>query len=111
MSDVTHHAGTFSWTMCLVFILSGLFLGCCLIPFFLRSFKDAYHTCPRCRMVLHIHRKSCCPMTSDPPPRVRAPRSRLIWGGGYIMGASQKESYSLYSALDPIGVGPGSGQK
>ncbi|KAK6301163.1 hypothetical protein J4Q44_G00292610 [Coregonus suidteri] len=35
MSDVTHHAGTFSWTMCLVFILCGLFLGCCLIPFFL----------------------------------------------------------------------------
>ncbi|XP_041730831.2 lipopolysaccharide-induced tumor necrosis factor-alpha factor homolog [Coregonus clupeaformis] len=33
MSDVTHHAGTFSWTMCLVFILCGLFLGCCLIPF------------------------------------------------------------------------------
>ncbi|KAM9491910.1 uncharacterized protein ACWYII_003978 isoform 2-T4 [Salvelinus alpinus] len=53
MSDVTHHAGTFSWTMCLVFILCG-------------SFKDAHHTCPRCRMVLHVHRKSCCPMTSDP---------------------------------------------
>ncbi|CAB1353169.1 unnamed protein product [Coregonus sp. 'balchen'] len=66
MSDVTHHAGTFSWTMCLVFILCGLFLGCCLIPFFLRNFKDAYHTCPRCHMVLHIHRKSCCPTTSDP---------------------------------------------
>uniref|UniRef100_A0A8K9WQ77 LITAF domain-containing protein n=1 Tax=Oncorhynchus mykiss TaxID=8022 RepID=A0A8K9WQ77_ONCMY len=45
---------------------SRLLLGCCLIPFLFRSFKDAYHTCPRCRMVLHIHRKSCCPMSSEP---------------------------------------------
>ncbi|XP_064870557.1 lipopolysaccharide-induced tumor necrosis factor-alpha factor homolog [Oncorhynchus nerka] len=66
MSDVTHHSGTFCWTMCLVFILCGLLLGCCLIPFVFKSFKDAHHTCPRCRMVLHIHRKSCCPMSSEP---------------------------------------------
>lgn len=37
-----------------------LLLGCCLIPFLLNFFKDAYHTCPRCQRVLHIHRKTCC---------------------------------------------------
>jgi len=36
-----------------------LLLGCCLIPFFVNHFKDAYHTCPRCRRVLHVQRKAC----------------------------------------------------
>uniref|UniRef100_A0AAY5KS52 LITAF domain-containing protein n=1 Tax=Esox lucius TaxID=8010 RepID=A0AAY5KS52_ESOLU len=66
MSDVRHCAGSFAWIMCLVFILCGLILGCCLIPFLVRHFKDTYHTCPRCHMVLHIHKKMCCPLTSDP---------------------------------------------
>ncbi|KAL1005387.1 hypothetical protein UPYG_G00058420 [Umbra pygmaea] len=65
MTDVTFHAGTFAWVMCLLFIVCGFILGCCLIPFLFRHFKDTYHTCPRCRMVLHIHKKTCCPLTSE----------------------------------------------
>lgn len=37
-----------------------LVLCCCLIPFFMNNFKDAYHTCPRCNMVLHVEKKQCC---------------------------------------------------
>lgn len=37
-----------------------LVLCCCLIPFFMKSFKDAYHTCPRCNRVLHVEKKKCC---------------------------------------------------
>ncbi|XP_071765440.1 lipopolysaccharide-induced tumor necrosis factor-alpha factor homolog [Centroberyx gerrardi] len=59
-TQVTHCVGTHAWLMCLVFVLCGLVFGCCLIPFFVSHFKDAYHTCPRCRRVLHIHRKTCC---------------------------------------------------
>ncbi|CAG14262.1 unnamed protein product [Tetraodon nigroviridis] len=59
-SLVTYRVGLFAWLMCFVFVFCGLLLGCCLIPFFLDVFKDAYHTCPRCRRVLHIHRKTCC---------------------------------------------------
>uniref|UniRef100_A0A3Q0SR87 LITAF domain-containing protein n=1 Tax=Amphilophus citrinellus TaxID=61819 RepID=A0A3Q0SR87_AMPCI len=54
-TQVTFKAGTFAWLMCLVLVL-----GCCLIPLFANHFKDAYHTCPRCRLVLHVHKKQCC---------------------------------------------------
>ncbi|XP_037546335.1 lipopolysaccharide-induced tumor necrosis factor-alpha factor homolog [Nematolebias whitei] len=59
-TEVTFKVGIYAWLMCLVFVLCGLFLGCCLIPFFVNHFKDVYHTCPRCKRVLHIHRRRCC---------------------------------------------------
>uniref|UniRef100_A0A3Q3A3N1 LITAF domain-containing protein n=1 Tax=Kryptolebias marmoratus TaxID=37003 RepID=A0A3Q3A3N1_KRYMA len=59
-TEVTFKVGAYAWLLCLVFVLV---LGCCLIPFFVNHFKDAYHTCPRCKRVLHIQRrelfKSC----------------------------------------------------
>ncbi|KAL3054095.1 hypothetical protein OYC64_006429 [Pagothenia borchgrevinki] len=60
MTNVTYKAGTYAWLMCLLFICCGLFCLCCLIPFFLKDFKDAYHTCPRCNRVLHVEKKKCC---------------------------------------------------
>ncbi|XP_070704558.1 lITAF domain-containing protein [Pempheris klunzingeri] len=60
MTNVTYKAGTYAWLMCLLFICCGLILCCCLIPFFMKQFKDAYHTCPRCNRVLHVEKKKCC---------------------------------------------------
>ncbi|XP_019962096.1 lITAF domain-containing protein [Paralichthys olivaceus] len=60
MTNVTYKAGTYAWLMCLLFICCGLVLCCCLIPFFMKNFKDAYHTCPRCNRVLHVDKKQCC---------------------------------------------------
>ncbi|XP_056144644.1 lipopolysaccharide-induced tumor necrosis factor-alpha factor homolog-like [Lampris incognitus] len=60
MTNVTYKAGTYAWLMCLLFICCGLVLCCCLIPLFLKNFKDAYHTCPRCNRVLHVDKKRCC---------------------------------------------------
>ncbi|XP_008286949.1 lITAF domain-containing protein isoform X2 [Stegastes partitus] len=60
MTNVTYKAGTYAWLMCLLFICCGLVLCCCLIPFFVKHFKDAYHTCPRCNRVLHVEKKKCC---------------------------------------------------
>ncbi|KAM4534834.1 lITAF domain-containing protein [Fundulus diaphanus] len=60
MTNVHYKAGTYAWLMCILFICCGLFLCCCLIPFFVDSFKDAYHTCPRCSRVLHVEKKQCC---------------------------------------------------
>ncbi|XP_053299382.1 lipopolysaccharide-induced tumor necrosis factor-alpha factor homolog-like [Pleuronectes platessa] len=60
MTIVTYKAGTYAWLMCLLFICCGLVLCCCLIPFFMKNFKDAYHTCPRCSRILHVHKKQCC---------------------------------------------------
>ncbi|XP_032381012.1 cell death-inducing p53-target protein 1 [Etheostoma spectabile] len=59
-THVTYKVGRMAWLMCLVFVLCGLVLGCCLIPFFVNYFKDAYHTCPHCRLVLHVQRRTCC---------------------------------------------------
>ncbi|XP_041634187.1 lipopolysaccharide-induced tumor necrosis factor-alpha factor homolog [Cheilinus undulatus] len=60
MTNVTYKAGTYAWLMCLLFICCGLVLCCCLIPFFMKRFKDAYHTCPRCNRVLHVEKRKCC---------------------------------------------------
>ncbi|XP_029015614.1 lipopolysaccharide-induced tumor necrosis factor-alpha factor homolog-like [Betta splendens] len=60
MTNVTYKAGTYAWLMCLLFICCGLVLCCCLIPFFVKSFKDAYHTCPRCNRILYVDKKKCC---------------------------------------------------
>ncbi|XP_029365365.1 lITAF domain-containing protein [Echeneis naucrates] len=60
MTNVSYKAGTYAWLMCLLFICCGLVLCCCLIPFFLKNFKDVYHTCPRCNRVLHVEKKKCC---------------------------------------------------
>ncbi|XP_056461489.1 lipopolysaccharide-induced tumor necrosis factor-alpha factor homolog-like [Gadus chalcogrammus] len=59
-TNVTYKPGTYAVLMCLLFICCGLFLCCCLIPFFMKDFKDAYHTCPRCNRVLHVEKKKCC---------------------------------------------------
>ncbi|XP_036944851.1 cell death-inducing p53-target protein 1-like [Acanthopagrus latus] len=60
MTNVTYKAGTYAWLMCLLFICCGLACGCFLIPLFVKHFKDAYHTCPRCNRVLHVEKKKCC---------------------------------------------------
>uniref|UniRef100_A0A3B3H7V8 Si:ch211-157c3.4 n=1 Tax=Oryzias latipes TaxID=8090 RepID=A0A3B3H7V8_ORYLA len=57
---VDYKAGTYAWLMCLLFICCGLILLCCLIPFFMNSFKDVYHSCPNCHKILHIEKKKCC---------------------------------------------------
>ncbi|XP_068193171.1 lITAF domain-containing protein isoform X2 [Antennarius striatus] len=60
MTNVTYKAGTYAWLMCLLFICCGLVLCCCLIPFFMKRFKDVYHTCPRCNRILHVEKRQCC---------------------------------------------------
>lgn len=60
LTDVTYKVGSYAWIMCFVFILCGLVLCCCLIPFFLKHFKDVHHSCPRCHRLLHVEKKKCC---------------------------------------------------
>ncbi|KAI1896091.1 hypothetical protein AGOR_G00091230 [Albula goreensis] len=60
LTNVEYKVGAYAWIMCIVFILFGLVICCCIIPFLAKHFKDAYHTCPLCNRVLHIEKKSCC---------------------------------------------------
>ncbi|CAL1601196.1 unnamed protein product [Knipowitschia caucasica] len=59
-TEVTYRAGILAWGLCVTCIILGLVLGCCVIPLVINYFKDSYHTCPRCRRVLHVHRRGCC---------------------------------------------------
>ncbi|XP_051994962.1 lipopolysaccharide-induced tumor necrosis factor-alpha factor homolog [Xyrauchen texanus] len=60
LTNVTYKVGVYAWLMCLLLILCGFILFCCLIPFFNKFFKDVYHTCPKCNKILHIEKKRCC---------------------------------------------------
>ncbi|KAI4878205.1 hypothetical protein NFI96_022862 [Prochilodus magdalenae] len=60
LTNVTYKVGAFAWLMCILFILCGLVIGCCLIPFFVKHFKDAYHLCPKCKRILYVEKKRCC---------------------------------------------------
>ncbi|XP_051571563.1 lipopolysaccharide-induced tumor necrosis factor-alpha factor homolog [Myxocyprinus asiaticus] len=60
VTNVTYKVGVYAWLMCLLLILCGFVLFCCLIPFFAKFFKDVYHTCPKCNKILHIEKKRCC---------------------------------------------------
>ena len=46
--------GLVTWTACFVLMMLGLFLGCCLIPFCLKDFKDIYHVCPNCKYTIDV---------------------------------------------------------
>ncbi|KAB5554268.1 hypothetical protein PHYPO_G00048380 [Pangasianodon hypophthalmus] len=60
LTQVTYKVGMYAWLMCLLFILCGFVIGCCLLPFCLKFFKDVYHSCPKCHRILHVEKKRCC---------------------------------------------------
>ncbi|KAK7174929.1 hypothetical protein R3I93_001972 [Phoxinus phoxinus] len=60
LTEISYKVGVFAWLTCLLFILCGLILCCCLIPLFHNFFKDVIHTCPKCTKILHIEKKRCC---------------------------------------------------
>ncbi|XP_063073949.1 lipopolysaccharide-induced tumor necrosis factor-alpha factor homolog [Engraulis encrasicolus] len=64
LTEVRYKIGVYAWLICLAFILCGMVtcgLLCLFMPLsFLKRFKDAYHSCPRCHRVLHVDKKKCC---------------------------------------------------
>ncbi|CAO2641872.1 LITAF domain-containing protein [Lemmus lemmus] len=51
--------GILTWLLCGVLFLLGGFLGCCFLPFFVKSLMDVSHSCPVCQQELfHHHRLS-----------------------------------------------------
>jgi len=49
--------GTFTWLLAGGLILVGLWLGCCIIPFFIDDCKDIYHDCPNCRNTIDVYKR------------------------------------------------------
>uniref|UniRef100_A0A2K5Q5A8 LITAF domain containing n=1 Tax=Cebus imitator TaxID=2715852 RepID=A0A2K5Q5A8_CEBIM len=45
--------GTLSWLLCTTLFVFGCVLGCCLLPFCIRTVMDVKHSCPVCRRELY----------------------------------------------------------
>jgi len=52
-----YEAGTFAWLLCIVCLVFGLWLGCCLIPLMMDGCKDVQHKCPNCHASLGWYRR------------------------------------------------------
>jgi len=48
--------GRATWLACFLFVLVCMWLGCCLIPFFLAEMKDTHHTCPNCFNLIDVYK-------------------------------------------------------
>ncbi|KAJ8344980.1 hypothetical protein SKAU_G00291730 [Synaphobranchus kaupii] len=57
ITETVFRAGSATWLVCVMSSLLGCVVGCCLIPFCTKCFKDVEHKCPKCRARIHITRK------------------------------------------------------
>ncbi|CAI2735151.1 unnamed protein product [Schistosoma spindalis] len=54
---VQYRKGVCTWMACTGITLIGGIFGCCLIPFYVNSCKDAYHSCPECGTLLGVYKR------------------------------------------------------
>lgn len=57
VTKTTLRNGCITWLSAGACCLFGLVLGCCLIPFCVKSLKDTVHTCPNCGSVLGVRER------------------------------------------------------
>ncbi|XP_029312606.1 cell death-inducing p53-target protein 1 [Cottoperca gobio] len=55
VTETSSKLGETTWITCCICALSGGFLGCCLLPFFMTQMKDIHHRCPQCKAKIHTH--------------------------------------------------------
>ena len=48
--------GLLAWLLCVLLVVFGCWLGCCLIPFCIPDLQDVKHYCPNCSAFLGEHR-------------------------------------------------------
>ncbi|GAA48275.1 lipopolysaccharide-induced tumor necrosis factor-alpha factor homolog [Clonorchis sinensis] len=57
ITTVQYVNGACTWLACTGIFFIGGVLGCCLIPFFVNTCKDAKHICPVCNTELGIYKR------------------------------------------------------
>lgn len=55
VTNTEHKAGPFTWVACIMLASFGFFLGCCAVPFCIKSAKDVVHICPNCNCEIGRH--------------------------------------------------------
>jgi len=51
-TQTDYRIGGGTWIMCCIVFFIGGFLGCCCIPFCMKSCKDVVHRCPICNRIV-----------------------------------------------------------
>ncbi|RWS22838.1 lipopolysaccharide-induced tumor necrosis factor-alpha factor-like protein [Leptotrombidium deliense] len=57
VTTTTPVTGGITWLLAGIMCLSGLFCGCCLLPFCVEACQDIEHKCPNCRSTLGIYKR------------------------------------------------------
>ncbi|XP_072335949.1 LITAF domain-containing protein-like [Scyliorhinus torazame] len=57
MTQVTYKVGLLGWIIFGATMFLGCWLGCCLLPFFVKALKDVEHTCPRCSYNIYTYKR------------------------------------------------------
>ncbi|KAI6203858.1 hypothetical protein M3Y94_00605600 [Aphelenchoides besseyi] len=52
ITGVRYRTGALAWILCILCLLFGCWMGCCLIPLMMEEFQDIYHVCPNCHGVI-----------------------------------------------------------
>ncbi|XP_041830814.1 cell death-inducing p53-target protein 1-like [Melanotaenia boesemani] len=56
MTETHSRVGEAAWIICVLSFLIGCVAGCCLIPFYMKRFRNISHRCPMCQAHIHTHR-------------------------------------------------------
>jgi len=56
-TEVKPETGAITWLACSLLLAFGCALGCCIIPFFLKSTKNYRHICPFCRKTIYLYKR------------------------------------------------------
>lgn len=52
ITKMDYRVNASTWLMCCVVFFVGGFLGCCFLPFFMKSCKELAHRCPQCNFII-----------------------------------------------------------
>ena len=56
ITRVEQSNGLLAWLLCLLLLLFGCWLGCCLIPFCISDLQNVQHYCPNCNAFIGEYR-------------------------------------------------------
>lgn len=56
-TKIVHVSGCLTYLVCVATGVFTSFLGCCLIPFCMKRFKDVKHYCPQCEQLVAIYKR------------------------------------------------------